>query len=108
MGFPQLSWPIVPFNILGTSSILSLPSYVLNYFQKAIIVFTTSDEMVNLLCSYIETIEIINKQTCQVFSLTPLFQLPTGLNFPSPQVRRTRERFSQQSFLFINEKYTKV
>ncbi|KAK4706936.1 hypothetical protein R3W88_033497 [Solanum pinnatisectum] len=88
MGFSRLSCPIVPFNSLGTSSILLLPSYKHTYFQKAIVT-TTSDEMVNLLCSCsnlldIETIEITNKHTCQVFSLTLLFQLPTRPNFPSP------------------------
>ncbi|KAK4717980.1 hypothetical protein R3W88_016318 [Solanum pinnatisectum] len=78
MGFSWHSWPLAPFNSLGISSILLLPSYVLNYFQKAIIIIT-SDGMVNLLCSC-----ITNKHTCRMFSLTSFFQIPIGPNFPSP------------------------
>ncbi|KAK4737237.1 hypothetical protein R3W88_000934 [Solanum pinnatisectum] len=95
MGFLRLSWPIVPFNSLGTSYILPLPSYILNYFQKAILI-RIRDGMVNILCSCakmilinseshlnhlqsnlsdIETIEITNKHTCRVFSLTPFIKL---------------------------------
>jgi len=128
MGFSRLFWPIAPFNNLGTSFILPLLSYVFNYFHKAI-VFTTSDEMVNLLCSCIkmilinskshwnhlqsnfldiETIEITNKHTCRVISLTQFFQLPTRPNFPSPQERRTRERFSQQYFYSYWKIYKRV
>ncbi|KAK4707441.1 hypothetical protein R3W88_032988 [Solanum pinnatisectum] len=98
MRFSRLSWPTTPVNSLGTSFILPLPFYILNYFQKAILI-TTSDEIVSLLCNSnlpdIETIEITNKHTCRVFSLTPFFQLPIGPKFPSPQERGCTRRNTQ-------------